>query len=148
MLALTRKRKLSDPVVLLGNQPLLVKSVWKYLGVHVDRTLNWGHNTRQFYDAALKRFNKLELISHSAQGAKAFVLRNAFAATVRCKVEYGSEVWGDLSSVKAALLDSVQHRSMCRVLGVNCKSHRSDVCVESFLPPPSVRRDVQLLRYC
>ena len=71
----------------------------------------------------------------------------AFVATTRCKLEYGSEVWGDLSSVNADLLESVQHRSLCRVLGVNCKSHRADVCVESFVPPLSVRRDVQLLRY-
>ena len=145
VLTISRRRRLAAPTVLLGGVPLLPKDVWKYLGVFVDNSLSWRHNTKETFASALKRLVKLEQIGHSAQGARAAVVSTAFRSTLRPKLEYASVVWGDLSQASAALLDSIQHRSLVRVLGVNRISHRSDVCVESDVPPLSVRRQVQLL---
>ena len=117
-----------------------------YLGVFIDTSLSWRHNTREIRTAALKRLETLEQVSHSARGARAAVLSIAYRTTTRPKLEYASPVWGDLSQASASLLDSVQHRCLARILGVNRLAHRSDVCVESDHPPLSVRREVQLLR--
>ena len=71
----------------------------------------------------------------------------AYQLTIRSVLDHAAPVWDDCGDRMSQDVESVQHRCLARALGVNYRSHATDVCVEAGHPPLLIRRRVQLLRY-
>ena len=147
VLTISRKRFLQEPQVKFGDRFLTSAPEARYLGVIFDKTLSWKPQTTQLVLEGEKRYQRICQIAHGSRGARARVIKTIYQFDTRSKLDYGSEVWGDLSKSNSDRVESIQHKSLSRVLGVSYVSHRTDVCVETDHPPLVVRRKIQLLRY-
>lgn len=147
VLVITRKPRPKWPTVLFGGQVLEVLKKHKYLGVVIDEGLTWKDHIKYIREKATTRLRLVLRLSGRKSGVRQELLVQLYCSLIRPLLEYASEVWGDASRTRTKSLDTVQHRALTAALGVNRRSHQRDVCVEAGVPPLTVRRQVQLLRF-
>ena len=147
VLTITRKRAIPNPQVRFGSFYLKPVNSAKYLGVVFDRSLSWRQHVKHIRTKVQPRVVKLCRLSHSSRGSPEHVLKLLYCQSIRPVLEYASEVWGDCSETSARRLSSIQHKCLARSLGVNRLSHLHETAIEAGIPPLSIRRKIQLLRF-
>lgn len=98
-------------------------------------------------DKTLKRAQTLYKISSSITGARQNYVVKLYKSVVRPILDYGCSIYADASKTNLAKLDSLQHRILCRALGVSRLSHKTNVNVEANTSPLHIRRYVFILTH-
>jgi len=124
----TRKYKLNlnKISIKLKDKNILITDRVKYLGIVFDQRLAWKYHIKEIISKAIKRIGLLKILCKKNIGIKQSQAIILYKALVRPIIEYGAEVWGDISQTFKNKLDSVQHHALTTCLGVNRKSHRNN----------------------
>ena len=148
VLTLSKQRFLAEPRVAFGpNNYLKPVLKAKYLGLIVDKQLTFNAHVTDLVERKTSTINFLSKYTNITRGCHQNVALLMYTTIARYALEYASVVWGDAAATTLRKVDSLQHRALCRALGANRLSHRSDVCVEAGVVPLEVRRKVELLRF-
>ena len=139
---LTRCRAVPKPNVKLNGSKLKFKKSPKYLGIHLDKELNWRDHLEELHKKAVKHLEFLAQITSPVCGAAAERVLLIFKLCIRPKLEYACQLWNDASQQnKENLIDSIQHRALARVMGVRRSTSREALEVETATPPLELRRE-------
>ena len=150
MVCITRKYKKIVFDYKLNDVSLEHVSEMKDLGNLLSSDLTWNKNV----DNMVARANKTMGMIKRACGyqANTFVTKKLYLTLVRCKVEYSSQTWAVQTKRNLTLIEGVQRRATCYILGVPRDSldYKERLTKQEVLPL-SYRRemlDVKFLFKC
>ena len=146
VLTVSQRGPRREPDVRMGPIRLRAVPTAPYLGVIFDRTLSFKPQVDSLAARRSRAMIQFQLLTHCRTGVHQHILLRLYCACLRPALEYASSVWGDASTTQLSRVESLQHRTLCKALGVNRLSHRADVAVEAGVPPTAVRRKVEILR--
>ena len=125
----------------INNVVIQYQNKAKYLGLTMDKGLTWKDHIQEINKKASKRVGVLKYFSNKDKNIPQKYLITLYKSLVRPIIEYGSEIWGDIAKYNQTKLDSIQHRTLTKALGVNRLSHRKDVNYEARVIPLELRRE-------
>ncbi|KAL4121031.1 hypothetical protein QTP88_013616 [Uroleucon formosanum] len=140
---LTNKWAYRDPVFTLGGQQISVKPSMRYLGVQLDKRLNFGDHIRLVTAAARRAVSALGRLMPNVQGPSA-CKRRLLMSVVHSKLLYASPVWA-VAAARAArnrvALSQAQRGAAIRV--ARCYRTVSDMAalVLARMPPAHLLAD-------
>ncbi|KAL4103526.1 hypothetical protein QTP88_018889 [Uroleucon formosanum] len=140
---LTNKWAYRDPVFTLGEQQISVKPSMRYLGVQLDKRLNFGDHIRLVTAAARRAVSALGRLMPNVQGPSA-CKRRLLMSVVHSKLLYASPVWA-VAAARAArnrvALSQAQRGAAIRV--ARCYRTVSDMAalVLARMPPAHLLAD-------
>ena len=138
-----RLAKLELKIQLHGKR-LRFDPVPAYLGVSLDRSLTYGQHLKNIAEKISKRVNIIRKLVGANWGAKFTTLRTSTLALVYSTAEYASPVWSH--SVHTKAVDTVLNNAMRVISGTLKPTPTAMLPVVSGIPPPSLRRDFQVLK--
>ena len=111
-----------------------------YLGVTLDRTLNYRAHIIKTKAKVNTRNNLLNKLANTMWGANATTLRTTALSLSFCTAEYACLVWG--RSVHAHKLDSALNTACRQITGCLKPTPISNLYLLSGIAPPDIRRKV------
>ncbi len=98
----------------INNSPLEWVTVFKYLGLFIDRRLTWKDHINQSTSKATKVVNLIRRnLHHSTKQAKS----RAYLALVRPHLEYAAPVWSPHFNTDITKVENIQKRAARWIMG-------------------------------
>ncbi len=119
----------------------------KILGVVCDERLDWNKHAAYVKARVKQRAGMLSRICGRTWGVSPDTAIYVYKVWVRPMIEYAWAIWGDISATPFSELASVQHRFLCRALGVRYPTSAAAVRAETGIPPLELRRDTATLTF-
>ena len=119
----------------------------KFLGMILDRKLSWKPHIMSLKGETMRSLNVLRTISRINFGPDRKTLLQLYWAVCRSKLEYGSQLYSSAGSTVLKELDPVQNEALRICTGAFRSSPVTFLQVEAGVPPLSLQRDEQCLRY-
>ena len=135
------------PTLKLNNKEIPIKETTKFLGVTLDRALNFESHINSLKGETLRALNILRVVTGINYGADRKTLMRLYWAIGRSKLEYGSQVYSSASSSTLRKLDPVNNEALRICTGAFRSSPASSLQVEAGSPPLDLQREQLLLRY-
>jgi hypothetical protein len=131
-------------VMNLGEHKLKTVKMYKYLGIELTRTLDWRPYTKRILEKARKNMTQTWAMGISGGFMTVKTGELVWTSLVRSIVEYGCEVWGDISLTDFEDLQTTMGRKILR-----CGSRMSKEVIRGELGWETLRarRDEMRLRY-
>src|SRR5690606_23642742 len=139
-------------VVTLPNGTQVVPSeVLRWLGVWLDRKLNFKQHVKTKLGAAERSLSALSRLSTTEKGLTVKAIRQLYLACVVPISDFGSEVWwkGHNKGQQHLTdkLQKLQHTASRTILGAFCTTPIDALNAEAALLPPDLRMDAAQRRY-
>ena len=125
------------PAATFGGEPLTEVKEHKHLSIVLTNNLTWSAHIKEICNKANKRVNILASLKYKLDRFTLELMYNSF---VRPVLEYGSQVWSNLSQIDAERLELIQIKialqsSMLPALSV---FQPQVFFLLSFYPPPPI----------
>ena len=146
VLQISQGNSSTEPHVQMGPHLLKPVSTARYLGVEFDSALTFKDHIEKLIDRKGRLFDIFQRLTHHRSGVHQQYLLRLYKACLLPKIEFASAIWGDASKTNLKKVAYLQHRGLCRSLGINRLSHSADVCIEARVPPIQVRHQAAVLR--
>ena len=108
----TRKRKLDNLLLKIGNSIIRVVKEVKFLGMILDDKLTWLKHIQYIEAKCSKVVNCMKLLTGTKWGANSYTLRNIYIALIRSKIDYGCELYNTASHSSKKILDKLQSQAL------------------------------------
>jgi ribonuclease HI len=118
-------------------------SEYKYLGVIIDKNLNFSSHIKYITKRIGSRLNAMRAISGLPGGANSVVLRKVYQATVRPILDYGCVVVTFASKSARKQLEILQNQAIRTILGVPRWSCTSACQLEVDIMPLQFRHETR-----
>ena len=135
------------PALELYNKEIPTKETIKFLGMTLDRALNFESHINSLKGETYRALNILKVVTGINYGADRKTLMRLYWAIGRSKLEYGSQVYSSASSSTLKKLDPVNNEALRICTGAFRTSPANSLQVEAGSPPLDLQREQQLLRY-
>ena len=146
-LMITRKHSPLSYTYCIDDSPISWKSIVKYLGIHIDSTLNWTDHVRITVAKATRQLN---LLRHSLWGCSSLVKSLVYKSSIWPVLEYAAQVWNPHTTKNMTAIESVQWRAACWATGSQWNpdfkswTKSSADCMSSLKWPTSETRRIYL----
>jgi hypothetical protein len=112
----TRKRltSLTEYKYTLNGGTLPEKKGYKYLGVWLDKRLDWCEQAKK---VSMRALNSLNFVMRNLQGSKMNVKIQAYKTLIRPILEYGGAIWDPYTEQNTHKIERVQRIAVRRVTG-------------------------------
>jgi hypothetical protein len=110
----TTKSKQRDTIYEIADQRLPLKAGYKYLGVWLDKKLDWSKHVDQIISKCIKNIN---FVFRNLSGTCTRTKAKAYKTLLRPLLEYGSAVWDPYKDTNKKALEKVQSIAVRRVTG-------------------------------
>lgn len=109
----------SEPKVALkiGGEVIQQNEHPKYLGIYMDKKLNWQTHINKTAEKAKNRLNILKRLAGSKWGCSRTVLRNTYKTYIRPVLTYGSEALVTAAATNINKLEIVQNQALRIITG-------------------------------
>ena len=131
---ITRIRRSTCSLIMNGNQLDLVNEC-KYLGIYIDRKLNWRRHINYLETKTAAIYNRMKMISSNVWGVKSDVAKTLYIGIVEPTLVYACNIWGQVLEKKWAIekitriqrwfllsickaYRTVPHLSLCAIAGI------------------------------
>ena len=128
-------------------KPLKVVEEKKFLGLILDRKLNWVPHLKYLRNKCASSINMLRVIVKNNRRTECNKLMNVYRAITRAKLDYGCEVYGSASKTALKMIDPIHHQALRVCTGAFRTSPRESLYVEAKEPSLTDRRKLLLLQY-
>ena len=135
------------PTLKLYNNEIPTKETIKFLGVTLDRALNFESHIHSLKGETYRALNILRVISGINYGADRKTLMRLYWAIGSSKLEYGSQVYSSASLSTLKKLDPVNNEALRICTGAFRSSPANSLQVEAGSPPLDLQREQLLLKY-
>lgn len=116
------------------------KNYITYLGVTLDKKLNWGCHIDRIISKCEKGINFLKSITKTWWGANPNTLLLFYQAYIRSIIDYGSILYGSASDSNLKRIDTVQNKALRICIGAMKSTPLVPLHVETLEPPLQLRR--------
>jgi ribonuclease HI len=93
-LLITNKRQYKSPDIFFDKTKIEIKESVKYLGVYINRKLNFNQHIEYIHNKLIQKITKLPLIAKNMWGLRYDSLKTIYKAAVEPSLLYCSSVWG------------------------------------------------------
>ena len=135
------------PTLRLYNQEIPQKNTTKFLGMILDRGLNWESHILALKGETMRALNILKIVSRKNYGPDRKTLLRLYWAICRSKLEYGSQLYSSAGPTTLQKLNPVHNEAMRLCTGAFRTSPAASLHVEAGSPPLDLQRDELCLRY-
>ena len=142
-----KRRKGDEPALTMNNERIKICESTHYLGLVVDKRLNWRKHVEHLRAKCTPAVNLLRHLSHLSWGADRQTLLHLYTALVKSKLDYGAQVYGTQDSKILDRLNPIQNESLRVCMGSFRSSPAVSLSVEAGIPPLSYSRDAISLDY-
>lgn len=108
----TRKRALPNTPVIIDNFHIRWSVSVKYLGVILDKTLNWNKNTELIISKGVKALNSLKPILNRKSVLSPSTKLLIYSTLVRPCLTYAAPVWSSLTENKYNKIQTIQNKAL------------------------------------
>lgn len=144
----TRLRTPHDkPNISLRGHRIKVEDKARFLGVIFDKTLNWKAHIEDLVTKCRQSLNILRCMANINWGSDRETLLELYRSLILTKLEYGAVVYGSARKTTLANLDTIHYCGLRMACGAFRTSPNSSIYCEVGLPPLSIRRVEQEMRY-
>lgn len=144
----SRKRSPTPPPELyMGPQRLNYYEEAKFLGLTLDKKLTWISHIRNLKETCTQRLRLMRVLAGTSWGADRRSMTTVYTSLIRSKLDYGSPVYSSAKSSVLLTLDSVHHQGIRLATGAFKSSPKLSLCVDSGLPPLTIRRQQLISSY-
>ncbi len=112
----------------MENSVLQTNNENPYLGVHLEKHLNWAAHVNQITSKANQT---LGFVRRNLKRAQKPIKEQAYTSLVRPKLEYASPIWSPHQDYLKAQLEGVQKKAARFVLNRPHKRHDPSSCTEN-----------------
>ena len=130
----------------VDNAPLEWVDEFKYLGVFVDRRLNFKRHALHLKTKARCRLDAIKVIA-SLTGVTADILHRIYIATVRSIIEYGSQFLGSGTKKARTIIDGIHKEGLRIIAGVPGGTAVDALEHELSLPPFDIRANIATAKF-
>ena len=137
----------TETTIMLKNKAIRTTSKTTYLGLIMDKHLNWSDHIKNLKTKAKQALNIFKVVAGYKWGADRRTLQRLYWATCRSQIDYGCQIYGSASESQLGKLDSIQNEAMRICSGAFRSSPIESLSVETYQPPLDLRRTELGLRY-
>ncbi len=141
--AMCFQRNTPDSKLKLGDGEIEWVSEFKYLGVVIDKNLNFNSHIKYTTKRVQSRLNAMRAISGLPGGANSTVLKKVYQATVRPILDYGCVAVAFAPKTAYKTLEKLQNRAIRIILGVPRWSCISTCQLETEIMPLRFRHEAR-----
>ena len=131
----------------LENLPVEYVSNFSFLGIVLDRKLNWGPHIARLKERSQKDLRLLSLLAHTKWSADYVSLRRIYTAVLLPKIEYGGFLFATAAPTHLLTLNRIQYAAARLILGALCCTRVDALEAEADLLPLPLRYNIQLAKY-
>ncbi|GBM22055.1 Putative protein in type-1 retrotransposable element R1DM [Araneus ventricosus] len=132
------------PSVFWGDRRVKRTSVLKYLGVHIDKQLNWAHHLVQQGAKALQQQRSLIKIAGCTWGISAKFRAQLYRTVTERTLAHGVSAWGRYMSYKIKTkLDQIQRPFLLNITGAYRTSPTLALQVITGIQPLPIRLEME-----
>ena len=142
-----KRKKGDEPSLIMDGQRIKVCESTLYLGLVMDKRLNWRNHIEHLRAKCIPAVNLLKHLSHLSWGADRQTLLQLYTALVKSKLDYGAQVYGTPDKKALDRLNPIQNECLRACTGAFKSSPAASLCVEAGVPPLKYSRDIVSLRY-
>ena len=135
------------PSLKLYNKEIPIKQTTKFLGITLDRCLNFEHHILSLKGESYRAINVLKIVSAINYGADRRTLMRLYWAICKSKLDYGSQVYSSAGSSTLKKLDPVHNEALRLCTGAFRSSPANSLQVEAGSPPLDLQRDENCMKY-
>ena len=143
----TRQRKQPPYPLKIENLPVEYVSNFSFLGIVLDRKLNWGPHIARLKETSQKDLRLLSLLAHNKWSADYVSLRRIYTAVLLRKIEYGGFLFATAAPTHLLTQTRIQYAAASLILGALCCIRVDALEAEADLLPLSLRFNIQLAKY-
>ena len=137
-----KRRKEEEPHLTLHGSTIQVKEDTAYLGLIVDKRLNWRSHVDHVRAKCLSAINLIKHLSHLSWGADRRTLKQLHSALVLSKINYGAQVYGTFNSKVFKRLEPLQNACLRAITGAFRSTPAVSLCAETGILPLEFSRDL------
>ena len=141
------RRREVIPTLFLTGQILPYEDEVKYLGMILDKKLNFNSHVNNLIVTVKKRLNILKVVSNFNWGADRTTLLRIYTALCLSKLEYGCQIYGSACKSTLQKLDPVHNSGLRKCTGAFDTSPVDSIYIDSEVRPLCLRREELGLRY-
>lgn len=131
----------------LGNHIYPYENQISYLGIILDKKLNWGRYVDRIVTKCEKGLNFLKMIAKTWWGAHPNTLLVFYQSYIRSIIDYGSILYGSASNSILKRVDTVQNKALRICIGAMKSTPLIPLHVETQEPPLQYRRQFLSEKY-
>ena len=135
-----------DPLTINGTAIKYVKE-YKYLGVTLDRALNFSKHFDDIHQRCTRRLNIMKCIAGKKWGADRRTLFRLYTSLIRPILDYNGFLYDDIASSKISSLQTIQNEALRIITGALRTTNVQNLHTETNIPLLCHRRKYQLLRF-
>ena len=140
-------RKPTNINLTLYNTPLPKSNQIKYLGMTLDKKLNWKAHISQLKKKCHQRLSILRCVSYRKWGADRKTLRILYKALIQSLIDYASFLYGTASNEHLDTINKIQYEGIRIITGALKCTRRTALEAEAFVLPLDLRRHFLGLTY-
>ena len=142
------KKGFQQPLKLLLDRTIIPnRESIKYLGMIIDRKLDWKDHIKMTKLDCLKRLDLLKHLSHMSWGSDRLTMLRLYRAIIRSNLDYGSFIYSSAKESTIGVLDPIHNAAIRLSTGAYRSSPVFSLYAESGEPPLRIRRNQLLLQY-
>jgi ribonuclease HI len=141
--AMSFQKGIPDHQLRLCNQAIEWVSEFKYLGVIIDKNLNFSSHIKYTAKRVRSRLNAMRAITGLPGGANSQVLRKVYQATIRPILDYGCIVVSFASPYARKQLETLQNQAIRTILGAPPWSNTLTCQLEADIMPLQFRHEAR-----
>ena len=142
------KRRRTDPKgILIENTLIPYKESIRFLGLILDKRLNWTKHLTDLKAKTQRSLNLLRVLSKLSYGPDRPTLLRLYWAVCQTKMDYGAQLYSSASPNILKMLDPVHNEAMRLCSGAFRTSPTSSLMVELNQPPLDLHREELCLKY-
>ncbi|KAK9882925.1 hypothetical protein WA026_023813 [Henosepilachna vigintioctopunctata] len=111
------KKNISYPVLTMSGKRLQFTDSIEYLGIHMDRKLNWKKHIENIKKRCSKDLNLLRILGKHQWGADLNCLLRIYRCLIRSKIEYGILAHSTSRRSYFKTLETIQNKALRIVVG-------------------------------
>lgn len=141
------RKQHEDPLLLLNANPIVYKDSNKFLGLIMDKKLNWKNHIEHLRIKCLKSLNLMKVLSNTNWGADSTSLIRVYRTLIRSKLDYGAPIYASARESVVKKLDTIHNSGIRIALGSFRTSPILSILAEADEPPLRVRRQILAMSY-
>jgi hypothetical protein len=131
----------------LGSTPIQFVKVTRFLGILLDKKLNFGQHIQDLVNKCQKDLNVMRMLKGTDFGTDKNSLLLLYKSLIRSKIDYGAQIYSSACPSFLKKLDGIQNAALRLALGALRSTLARELELEAGIPPLHLRRQEHTLKY-
>ena len=143
----TNKNNTDSISLKLKGHQINIQNKFKFLGITFDKNLTWKYHIEDLVDKSTQILNIMKSFHGLSWGATNKTLLTIYKSLLGSRIDYGCFILGDACKTNLKMLDTIQYKALCIVLGAPKGTSLAALLAETGETSLQIRRDLMLMKF-